>query len=605
MMLPQIPKFEDALSAGPLVFDGATGTMLYERGVYLNKCFDELCLSNPDLVAEVHRAYADVGVDVIQTNTYGTNRLALAAHGLEGKVEAICQAAVKIARSAARDNVYVAGSVGPTGLLPKDLIRQVTRRQAFEAYREAATALAEAGADLLVFETFGYLAELEIALEATYGLSIPVVAQAAFGADLLTHDGATPHEATERLKAFGPALIGANCVLGPERILDVAEGMVGQGVKIVLQPNAGFPRTVDGRALYQTSPETFGVCARRAFKMGVSAFGGCCGTNPEYMRRVVGAARMMGGGKRAAALEAQPRSPRPGNDPMPEVPLGERSVLGKSLADGEFVVSVELLPPPGLSPEKCLDKVRKLEAGGVRHINIPDGPRAMVRMANLPFARLVAEETRIEPILHVCGRDRNLLALQGDLLGAHALGIRNTVIITGDPPKVGDYPDATAVFDLDSIGLLHMAQGLNGGLDPAGKHVGDQTRFVLLTGAEPAALDFEREIARLAEKKEAGAQAVMTQPVYDPEVLDRFLPLATLKNAKFLHDNVPGMRVPDSVITRLKEAGDDPKKQQEAGITIAVETLVATRGRVRGVYLMPPFGRVGVALDVLQQSEIL
>jgi homocysteine S-methyltransferase len=396
--------------------------------------------------------------------------------------------------------------------------------------------------------------------------------------------------------------------------------MVGQGVPVVLQPNAGFPRTVDGRALYQTSPETFGVCARRAFKMGVAAFGGCCGTNPEYMRRTVGSARMMGGGKRAHVKRSKPAQPKIECNPQPEKPLAERSRLGHFLAEKKFAVSVELLPPAGLSPDAILEKVKKLEAGGVNHINIPDGPRAMVRMANLPFARLVVEKTGIEPILHVCGRDRNLLALQGDLLGAHALGIKNTVIITGDPPKVGDYPDATAVFDLDSIGLLQMARGLNCGLDPAGKSVGEQTEFVLLTGAEPAALDFEREIARLGEKKEAGAQAVMTQPVYDPAVLDRFLdavahldipvmvgilPLATLKNAQFLHDNVPGMRVPDSVLDRLKEAGDNSKKQQEVGIAIAVETLKATRDRVRGVYLMPPFGRVEVALDVLQRAEIL
>jgi homocysteine S-methyltransferase len=384
-----LPPFEKALEAGPVVFDGATGTMLYERGVYLNKCFDETCLSNPDLVKEVHRAYVDVGIDVIQTNTYGSNRLCLAAHGLEDQTLAICQAATAIAREIAGDDVYVAGSLGPSGLLPKDLIRQVTRRQAFEAYREQASALVDAGVDLLVFETFGYLAELEIALEATYGLEVPVVAQASFGPDLLTKDGATPAEATERLMDFSPVLIGANCVLGPERILDVAEGMVGKGARIVLQPNAGFPRTVDGRALYQTSPETFGVCARRAFKMGVAAFGGCCGTNPEYMRRVVGAARMMGGGRRVVSADAETKKPHPHAKAIPEVPLAERSELGRALDEKKFVVSVELLPPAGLSPEATIEKIRTLEKAGIRHINIPDGPRAMVRMANLPFARLV------------------------------------------------------------------------------------------------------------------------------------------------------------------------------------------------------------------------
>lgn len=612
-----LPPFLDVLRRGPIVFDGATGSVLYERGVYLDKCFDELSLSNSGLVADVHRDYVAVGADVVQTNTYGANRIALSRHGLEDKVQDICRAAVKLARQAVEGRAYVAGSIGPTGLLPKDLIRTATRRKAFEAMQEQAQALAEAGCDLLIFETFHYLGELELAVEASYGVTIPIVAEVSFEDGFVTADGASPEEVVERLQKLGADVVGANCVLGPDRLLPVVERMVGKGLPVIMQPNAGYPRSVDGRAIYQSSPETFGVIARRAFKLGVAAVGGCCGTTPDHIRRVVAAARMLGGGRwrqNGVVVEGEREKARTrGEEP---VPLEERSRFGEKLARGEFVISVEVLPPIGLDAGRALERVKALEERGVDVVNIPDGPRAMVRMSNLAFAKLVEEHTKIEPLLHVCGRDRNLLALQGDLLGAHALGIRNLVCITGDPPKIGDYPDASAVFDLDSIGLLAMACGLNRGVDPAGKPIGDRTRFVLATGAEPAALDFEREVARLFEKRDAGAELVMTQPVFDPTVLDRFLeatktlglpilvgilPLASSKNAEFLHHNVPGMRIPDDVRKRMAAASEG-KAQREEGLAIAAEALRAVKERVQGVYLMPPFGRLEAALEVLERA---
>lgn len=606
------------LARGPVVFDGATGSVLYERGVYLNKCFDELSLSNPGLVADVHRDYVAVGADVVQTNTYGANRIALSRHGLEDKVRDICRAAVALAREAVEGRAFVAGSIGPTGFLPKDLIRTATRRKAFEAMQEQAQALAEAGADLLVFETFHYLGELELAVEASYGVSIPIVAEVSFEDGLVTADGASPEEVVERLSKLGADVVGANCVLGPDRLLPIVERMVGHGLPVIMQPNAGYPRSVDGRAIYQSSPETFGVIARRAFKLGVAAVGGCCGTTPDHIRRVVAAARMLGGGRwreQGVVVEGEREKPKLpcGEEP---VPLAERSRFGAKLARGEFVVSVEVLPPTGLDAARTIERIQALEERGVDVVNIPDGPRAMVRMSNLAFAKLVEQHTKLEPLLHFCGRDRNLLALQGDLLGAHALGLRNLVCITGDPPKIGDYPDATAVFDLDSIGLLSMASRLNRGVDPAGKPIGEKTRFVLATGAEPAALDFEREVARLFEKRDAGAELVMTQPVFDPAVLDRFLdatktlglpilvgilPLASAKNAEFLHHNVPGMRIPDDVRKRMA-AQTEGRAQREAGIAIAAEALRAVKARVQGVYLMPPFGRLEAALDVLERA---
>lgn len=610
--MPSLPPFLEALAAGPIVFDGAMGTQLYERGGALNKCFDEMSISAPNVVAAVHRDYVDVGVDVVQTNTYGANRFALGPHGLNERVAEICTASVRVARETVKDRAYVAGSLGPTGLLPKDLIRNKTRRLAFESFREQANALEEAGCDLLTFETFGYLGELEIAVEAAYGVNIPIVAQCTFGEDLRTVDGATPEEVVERMVALGVDVVGATCTLGPERILAIAEQMVNRGAPVILQPNAGYPRVVDGRSIYLSSPETYGVCARRAFKLGVAAMGGCCGTGPDHMRRVVASARMLGGGryKKGAAVHARPRALE-GETP---VALVERSPFGKKIAEGRFVVSVEVSPPNGLDPTKTLDKIRILEEGGVDVVNIPDGPRATVRMANQAMARLVLDKySRIEPLLHVCGRDRNLLALQADLIGAHVMGVKNLVIITGDPPKVGDYPDATAVFDLDSIGILGLARGLNRGVDPAGKPMGEKTRFVLATGAEPAARDFDREIKRLFEKRDAGAELVMTQPVFDPATLERFLdatktlglpiilgvlPLASFKNAEFLHKNVPGMQIPDEVRERIRLAGDGAAAQRE-GVKIAAETLSALKSRVQGAYFMPPFGRVELALEVL------
>lgn len=637
--------FLDALAAGPLVFDGAMGTQLYERGGAPNKSFEEMSVSNADAVVAVHRDYLSVGVDVIQTNSYGANRFTLAGHGFGDRVVEICTAAVKAARTArdrAGRQAFVAGSVGPSGLLPKDLMRARTRRHVFDAFREQMAALVEAGAELLVFETFAYLGELEIAVEAAYGLEVPLVAQARFGMGATdgrggdfdqTDDGASPEEVVKRMVELGVDVVGANCALGPEALLDVVARMValhkeGKGPPVVMQPNAGQPRVVDGRTLF-SSPETYGVVARRAYKLGVAAVGGCCGTGPEHLRRVVAAARMVGGGR--VRLEAPTgtigttgtsttfeKTAAPVG--LTPVPFQDRSRLAHKLSRGEFAVSVELLPPTGLSADKTLEKIATLEAGGVDAVNIPDGPRATVRMSNLVLARSVVERfSRIEPILHVCGRDRNLLALQADLIGAHVSGIRNTVIITGDPPKVGDYPDATAVFDLDSIGILGVARGLNRGVDPAGKEIGGQTAFLLATGAEPAAADGERELTRLAEKRDAGAEIVMTQPVFDPETLLGFLektkplglkvmvgilPLASSRNAEFLHAHVPGMRLPADVRARMQQAGDGAAAARE-GVAIAAEALRTIRAaagdQVAGAYIMPPFSRVELALQVLEQ----
>jgi len=358
-----LPPFIETLQEHPLVFDGATGTMLYERGIFLNKCFDELCLSRPSLVADVHNAYLEVGADVIQTNSYGANRIALSKHGLEDKTVEICEASVRIARDVAGEKAFVAGSIGPSGLLPKDLIRNKTRRLVLEAFREQARALK--GADLLLFETFSYLGELELAIEAAYDVDIPIAACASFDESGLTLDGAGPKETAERLKALGVKVVGANCVLGPERILDIISQFIDAGAPLVMmQPNAGYPRSVDGRAIYQSSPETFGVCSRRAFKRGVNAIGGCCGTGPDHIRRVVASARMLGGGRWRNDVDNAPKVPAKVRGRAAEK-LENRSKLGEKLAKNQWAVSVEMLPPNGLDPAKVLSKIKTLSDAGV------------------------------------------------------------------------------------------------------------------------------------------------------------------------------------------------------------------------------------------------
>jgi methionine synthase / methylenetetrahydrofolate reductase(NADPH) len=606
--MKELPPFLESLAKGPMVFDGAVGTILYERGVYLNKSFEQVCILQPDLVEEIHREYIDIGVDIIQTNTYSANTISLAGHNLADQADQICQAAVQIAKRAASNRAYIAGSIGPTGLLPKDLIRGSSRKKAFDAFRQQVRALVDSGVDLLSFETFSYLGELELAIEAAYGIDVPIIAQASFSENHQTLDGASVEEVTQRILELGVDIIGANCVLGPERLLEIIEPMIASGKPVIMQPNAGQPRVVHGRAIYQSSPETFGVIARRAFKKGVHIVGGCCGTNREHMRRVVAAGRMMGSGRWRDSSHQEIRTTR---TKEPSVPLAKRSALGQKMSEGSFTTLVEISPPTGLDSTKVLEKIAYLKDHGVDAVNIPDGPRATVRMSNIAMARIILDNSDMEPLVHFCARDRNLLGLQSDLLGAHALGIRNLVVITGDPPKVGDYPDASAVFDLDSIGMLSMAAGLNSGLDPAGKSIHGSTSFVLGTGCEPAALDFDREIRRLKEKKEAGADMVMTQPVYDPAVFTRFLeaiqplglpilvgilPLASARNAEFLHQNVPGMRVPKEVRDRMNQAGD---KGIREGINIAIESLQAIKPLVQGAYIMPPFGRVESAAEII------
>ena len=612
--------FLEALADGPLLVDGAMGSLLYERGVLHTRSYDELSISQPELIRGVHEDYLRAGAQVIETNTFGANRMALARHGLLDQVQKINKASVALARSVAGGKAYVAAAVGPTGV-KFGIATEAERRLARFALAEQIDILVIAGVDLIMLETFGSILEMETAIHVAKerGPRVPVVAQMVFDAQGRGDGGLAPGEIADRMIAAGADVVGANCGIGPAELYQVGAAMVGHGKPVALQPNAGLPASVDGRTLYVANPEHFGVFARRMLKSGVSLVGGCCGTTPEHTRAMLGAVRMMGGASAAVLAEADKAraieivTRTQAAPPPPAVPLAEKSRLGARLAAGEFAVSVELTAPQGVDVGKTAEQVAQLMAAGVDVINIADGPRATARMSNLAVCARLAAETGVEPILHVCCRDRNFLGLFAHLMGAHALGLRNLVIITGDPPKMGDYPFATPVYDLDSIGLVRMAAGLNGGIDPAGKQIGAHTQFVLATGAEPAALDYDRELRRLEEKKAAGAELIMTQPVYDPRTLEKFLddvraiglpvmvgllPLASHRNAEFLHNEVPGMSVPAEYRARMAKVGQGPEARAE-GIAIAQEALASVKHRVAGAYIMPPFNRVDAAIAVL------
>jgi methionine synthase / methylenetetrahydrofolate reductase(NADPH) len=646
---PALP-FSDAFLRGGLAADGAMGTQLYERGTLYSACFEELSASKPEVVARVHEDYLRAGAQVLGTNTFGANALRLERHGLSGRVTELNEKSVQVARSAvaqaAPGRGYVTGVIGPSGYFLGDASAD-DRAVVSTALLEQAKALVGAGVDAIVIETMRQMSELRIALDACLQASagkVPVIACVSIDETLRTAESLLGSDVAVELRALGAFACGINCSDGPMTVLAGVTAMLPAGLPIWAKPNAGLPRRVDDRLVYISTPEYFGVYARRMFKLGVRIVGGCCGTTPEHIRRIAAAARMIGHdngetdgdpGIGAAgpasspagfvtdgindlvdhgiSISSPPGAAGGGRAPVALVPFAERSTLARKLAAGQFAVSVEVNPPIGIQPHKAVAAARMLKAGGVDVINIADGARAQARMANLSMAARIEREVGIETILHVCGRDRNLLATLAHLLGAHDQGIRNLVVITGDPPKMGDFPDATAVYDLDSIGILKLAQRLNSGIDPAGKPLGGTTSFVLATGAEPAALNYKRELARLRLKQLAGAEVVMTQPVYDASVLEKFLddiaplnmkvlvgilPLASYRNAEFLHNEVPGMQVPEETRERMRKAGGGPEGRRE-GVAIARELLGAVRHRVAGAYVMPPLERYELALEVL------
>jgi methionine synthase I (cobalamin-dependent)/5,10-methylenetetrahydrofolate reductase len=611
-----VESLRDRVARGPLLLDGAMGTELYRRGQFINKPFEGVNLSDPELVERVHRDYAEAGAEVLETNTFASNRLKLARVGLEDRFEAINRAGVALARKAAGDRAYVVGAVGPTGVIWGSLTAE-QQQDAIQALVEQIDILVDAGVDGIILETFAWFAELLAVIQAVRPrLTLPLWAHVSFIVQGATTDAVQPAEAARELAAAGVDVLGANCADGPHELFQIAEQMIGHGVPVCIFPNAGYPKKVDDRMIYMATPEYFLVFARRFLKLGVRIVGGCCGTTPDHIRAMAGAVRMLGSSSASPTpVVVRDIVPQRQAELLTPSPFSGRSRLASRIAaDDGFVVSVEVNPPTGLDPTKAIEAARMLKAAGVDVINIADGPRASVRMSNWALGLQVRQQVGMECIIHVCMRDRNLLGLQSDILAYESLGLNNLVVITGDPPKMGDYPNATAVFDLDSIGALQMIHNFNQGVNPAGRALGGQTNFVLACGVEPAATDYDRELRRLEEKVRAGADFIMTQPVYDSALLDRLLtdiqgfrkpvligllPLASSRNAEFLHNEVPGMQIPLSIRERMERAGQGVEARRE-GVRIAQEALLAVRDRVRGAYIMPPFGRYEAALEILE-----
>ena len=606
-----------------IVFDGAMGTMLYNKGVFINQCYDELNLRAPDLVRDVHKAYKKAGAEVLETNSFGANRIKLEQYGLASQVAEINRAAAKIAREVADDDVLVAGAVGPLGVRIEPL-GPTSLEEARAAFREQLQALKDGGCDVFILETFADLHEIEQAILAAREVdaSIPVIAQMTIGADCHTPYGLSVEEMAQSLDAYGADIIGLNCSVGPQIILDAIEKMTPKTRrKLSAQPNAGMPRDVSGRSMYMASPEYMATYAHHLVQAGAKVVGGCCGTTPEHIAAMVEGVRPLSPRQPRVPMkerrQAQPDAP-PEKTGVPPVPLATRSKWGAKIARGEFVTSVEIVPPRGVDASKMLRDTAALRDAGVDAVNVPDGPRAQSRMGALLCSILIEQQVGIETVIHYCCRDRNLLGMLSDLLGASAVGLRNLLLITGDPPKMGPYPNATAVFDIDAIGLTNLVSNLNRGLDPGGNPIGEPTRFTIGVGVNPAAIDPAQELRRFEWKVEAGAEYAITQPVFDVKQLEKFLgtiehtripivagiwPLVSLRNAEFLANEVPGVVVPAEVIERMRKASAKSKEHGVAeGIAIAREMLQRVRPYVQGVQVSAPFGKVDLALDVFRDS---
>jgi methionine synthase / methylenetetrahydrofolate reductase(NADPH) len=610
-----VRPFLDTLDDHVLVCDGAMGTRLYAKGVFVNRCFDGLNLTQPDLVAEVHLEYVRAGADVIETNTFGANRIKLASFGLADKLRAINVQGARIARHAARDQVYVAGAIGPLGIRIEPWGRMGVD-EAQERFTEQAQALLDGGVDLFIIETFQDLNEIRAAVAAVRSVCrLPIVAQLTTEEDGSSLDGMPPEEFTPLLEATGADVIGLNCSVGPASMLEAVERMAAAtSARLSAQPNAGKPRDIEGRTIYLSSPEYMASYTKRFIQKGVRFVGGCCGTTPEHIRQIKAVVRTLSlmderPARAGAAAPATPVQP----PVVPATPLAQKSRLASSLARGEYVVLAELKPPRGHECSVLLDRARTLKIRGIDAINVPDNPVLRASTSALASAVLVEQRAGVETVLHYTCRDRNLTGMQSDLLGAHAMGVRNLLVTTGNPPAVGDYPRATGVFDVDSIGLANLVNRLNHGLDVGGATIGVPTSFHLGVAVNPTALDLDLEYRRFIYKVEAGAEFVITQPVFDVESFRDFLrrmstvriPVIagiwvfdSLRNAEYLANEVPGTRVPSELVERMARAEGHGEAQQE-GVAIAREIVAALGQDVQGIQIGAAGGNIQAMLDVM------
>jgi methionine synthase / methylenetetrahydrofolate reductase(NADPH) len=599
------------LKAGPMLCDGAMGTLLYSKGVFINRCYDELNLSNPEMIRGIHHDYIRAGAEIIETNTFGANSFRLGRHTLADKVAEINRVGAQIARAEADEhNAIVAGSVGPLGVRIEPL-GKIAREEARAAFVEQIASLKEGGVDLVILETFGFLEELHQAILAAREVdpSIPVVALVTIDDEGISLDGSSPETFGRALQDWGADVIGCNCSVGPVTMLDALERVRQVTDRpLCAMPNAGIPRSVEGRNIYLCSPEYMASYTRKFIGAGVSLIGGCCGTTPDHIKAMRSALRVGEARSSSFHVVTEQRS-----QAAQMKPLELRSTIGRKIKNGEFVTMVEIVPPKGTDPSKEVEGARYLKSVGVDAVNIPDSPRASARMSNQALCTLIQQQVGIETILHYTCRDRNVLSIQSDLLGASVIGINNLICITGDPPKLGNYPDATAVFDVDAIGLVNIVHNLNRGLDLGGNNIGGSTSFVIGVGANPGTVNLDEEVRRFEYKVEAGAEYAVTQPVFDVALLETFLrrvehcripvlagiwPLTSLRNAEFMKNELR-ISVPDSIFSRMGNVTGTEASRAE-GVSIAREMLSHVREMVQGVQLSAPFGKYAAAMDVLE-----
>lgn len=610
--MPQ--NFRERLQRAPVLCDGAMGTLLYAKGIFINRCYDELNVAQPELIRGIHHEYLQAGAEIIETNTFGANSFRLARHTLADRVRDINLAGARVAREAAKSfDVWVAGSIGPLGIRIEPL-GKTSFEEARASFREQIAALVEGSVDLLMLETFGYLEELHQAVLACRDVDpkIPIVAQVTIDEDGNCLDGSDPEGFGARLTEWNVDVAGINCSVGPVAMLDAIERVRAvTSLPLAAQPNAGMPRSVEGRNIYLCSPEYMASYTRKFVAAGVQLVGGCCGTTPDHIRAMKSSLRAQGARGHTAVSEVIHSAAAPSISAS--IPLAKRSRLGAKIAAAEFVTMVEIVPPKGIDIRKEIEGAKFVKSVGVDAVNIPDSPRASARMSNQALSLLMQQAVGIEAILHYTCRDRNVLGIQSDLLGAAATGIHNLICITGDPPKMGNYPDATAVFDVDSIGLVNIVHNLNRGLDLGGNPIGVGTSFVIGVGANPGLPNLDEEIKRFEYKVQAGAEYVVTQPVFDLRLLENFLkriehcripviagiwPLVSARNAEFMKNELR-VSVPDEILNRMTRVAT-PEAAREEGVAIAREMLRAVRDRVQGAQISAPLSRYTSAVDVLE-----
>jgi methionine synthase / methylenetetrahydrofolate reductase(NADPH) len=619
--VPVNAKLQEIFGCRPVLCDGAMGTVLYARGVFINRCYDELNLSDPSLILSIHEEYLQSGAEILETNTFGANRIRLARHGLASRTAEINAAGVRLAREAAdhlkdkqAGQAWVAGSVGPLGVRLEPL-GITSLEEARAAFAEQIAALAEAGADLLTIETMPALNEAREALLAARQAApqLPVFLMVTVDDDGRCLDGSTPEQAATLFADLGADVIGCNCSTGPATVLTAIEAMrTVTDLPLVAMPNAGMPRAIEGRNIYLCSPEYMASFARKAIRAGAQYVGGCCGTTPNHIRAMKSAIRAIDAQHRDQGHASVEGKPSASAVEIPPAPLAERSRIGALLAAGTFVSLVEIVPPRGIDCSKEIEGARLLASLGVHAINVPDSPRASARMSAQSLSIQIQQHTGVETVLHYTCRDRNVLSIQSDLLGASSLGLRNVLCLTGDPPKLGNYPDATAVFDVDAIGLVNIVRKLNHGLDIGNNSIGASTNFTIGVAANPGVPDIEQELKRFAWKVAAGAEYAITQPVFDLRLLESFLrrieefhipviagiwPLTSLRNAEFMRNDLR-VSMPDAVMERMAKV-DSAEAARAEGIAIAQEMLAEARPMVQGVQVSAPFGRYALAAEVI------